>query len=147
MLAARIAQPQYIASMEVSPETEDALDSCQARVAAARKEADKSKAAIGMRQSVRQDMRLRAKVPAFSIKTTPVRIKQPKHRSAWQVAEQAQTGQPEPKQICTLKRLEGCHCTLKASSLLAFVTRPQIDEPSIVRRCRREGQWRKALQH
>lgn len=65
VLAARIAQPQYIASVEISPETEDALDNCQSRVASARKEADKSKSAMGMRQSVRQDMRLRAKVPAL----------------------------------------------------------------------------------
>ena len=41
---------------------EDALDGCALRVAAAKKEADKSKAAASMRQSVRQDMRLRAKV-------------------------------------------------------------------------------------
>ena len=64
VLAARIAQPQYIAAVEVSPDMEDALDAAQARVTAAKKEADKSKSAIGMRQSVRQDMRLRAKVGA-----------------------------------------------------------------------------------
>lgn len=62
VLAARLPQSQYIANLDVSPEVEDALDTCQSRVLAARKEADKSKAAIGMRQSVRQDMRLRAKV-------------------------------------------------------------------------------------
>lgn len=61
MLAARIAQPQYIALLEVSPEMEDALEAAEARVAAAKKEADKSKTAAA-RQSVRQDMRLRAKV-------------------------------------------------------------------------------------
>ena len=62
VLAARIAQPQYIALMEVSPEMEDALDAAEARVAAAKREADKSKSAAAARQSVRQDMRLRAKV-------------------------------------------------------------------------------------
>ena len=62
VLAARLPQSQYIANLDVSPEVEDALDTCQSRVLAARKEADKSKTAIGMRQSVRQDMRLRAKV-------------------------------------------------------------------------------------
>ena len=66
VVAARISQPQYIMSVDVSPETEDALDSCQARVGAAKKEADKSKSAMGMRQSVRQDMRLRAKVCALA---------------------------------------------------------------------------------
>ena len=62
MLAARIAQPQYIALIEVSPEMEDALDAAEARVAVAKKEADKSRSAAAQRQSVRQDMRLRAKV-------------------------------------------------------------------------------------
>ena len=46
---------------------EDALDGCDLRVAAAKKEADKSKAAASMRQSVRQDMRLRAKVGGHHI--------------------------------------------------------------------------------
>ena len=62
VLAARIAQPQYIALLEVSPEMEDALEAAEARVAVAKKEADKSKSAAATRQSVRQDMRLRAKV-------------------------------------------------------------------------------------
>ena len=62
VLAARIAQPQYIALTEVSPEMEDALDAAEARVAVAKKEADKSRSAAAQRQSVRQDMRLRAKV-------------------------------------------------------------------------------------
>lgn len=41
---------------------------CQERAAAARREADQAKSNVGLRQAVRQDMRLRAKVGARALR-------------------------------------------------------------------------------
>ncbi len=67
MLAARIPQAQYIAPLELEPEVEDGVGMCRERVAAARANADRAKSDVGLRQAVRQDMRLRAKVPALAL--------------------------------------------------------------------------------
>ncbi|BDA41503.1 probable helicase HelY [Coccomyxa sp. Obi] len=61
VLAARIPQAQYIAPLELEPEVEDGVGMCRERVAAARADADRAKSNVGLRQAVRQDMRLRAK--------------------------------------------------------------------------------------
>lgn len=66
VLAARIPQAQYIAPLELEPEVEDGVGLCRERVAAARADADRAKSNVGLRQAVRQDMRLRAKVPAVA---------------------------------------------------------------------------------
>ena len=63
VLAARIPQAQYIAPLELEPEVEDGVGMCRERVSAARADADRAKSDVGLRQAVRQDMRLRAKVP------------------------------------------------------------------------------------
>lgn len=117
--------------MEISPETEDALDSCQSRVAAARKEADKSKSAIGMRQSVRQDMRLRAKVPTLLTRDLPCNHKQPKHSSACSQAAYESLG------LFSRTGLPG-RLSRALSASAVCVTKPQIGKPSTVRCCRRE---------
>jgi len=62
VLAARLPQAQYIAPLETEPELEDGVGLCRERVAAAKREADKAKSQVGLRQAVRQDMRIRAKV-------------------------------------------------------------------------------------
>jgi hypothetical protein len=64
VLAARIPRPEFIAPVELAAEMEDAVELCRERAAAARKEADQAKSEMGLRQAVRSDMRLRAKVCA-----------------------------------------------------------------------------------
>lgn len=64
VLAVRIPQAQYIAPLETDAELEDGVGLCRERVAAAKREADKAKSQVGLRQAVRQDMRVRAKVQA-----------------------------------------------------------------------------------
>jgi hypothetical protein len=70
VVAARIPGAEFIAPIDVEPDLDDALAAARERCAAARREADAAKSEAGLRQAVRQDMRLRAKARPPTLPTS-----------------------------------------------------------------------------